>query len=242
MAHKKVVIGNATLYWGDCVEVLQNGIGQVDIVVTSPRYNTLHHPPQGSGLFKNNKWIKRSAKAYPDKTDEREYQRWLRTVFDLAEKKTKGLMWVNHKVRFRNKAGIHPLRMLPYPLWSEVIWDRGRSMALNANRFAPSHEGVYGFGVPHYWNELENNRLSVWRISPTSDPIHPCPFPRALVEPLILASCPRGGIVLDLMMGVGTAGLVALALDRKFVGIEKEKKFFDKACRSIERFYLKKRW
>ena len=241
MAHKKVVIGNATLYYGDCVQVLKNGIGRVDITVTSPRYNTLHHAPQGSGIFKANKWIKRSANAYDDKTDEKEYQQWLRTVFDLCQIKTRGLMWINHKVRYRGRVGIHPLRILPYPLYMEVIWERGRSLALNSNRFAPSHEGVWGFGKPHYWNEFENSRLSVWRIPPAFDAVHPCPFPRKLVEPLILASCPFGGIVLDPMMGIGTTGLVALSQGRRFIGIENKKKFFDRACRNMEEFYLKKR-
>ena len=45
-------------------------------------------------------------------------------------------------------------------------------------------------------------------------------FPEALIETPILAGCPPKGIVLDMFMGSGTTGLVALKNNRKYVGIE----------------------
>lgn len=65
------------------------------------------------------------------------------------------------------------------------------------------------------------NRRSVWTIP--SEPYsgaHFATFPRALVEPCILAGCPVGGTVLDIFFGSGTTGQVAQALGRNFIGIE----------------------
>jgi len=65
------------------------------------------------------------------------------------------------------------------------------------------------------------NRRSVWTIG--SEPYsgaHFATFPRALVEPCILAGCPPGGVVLDPFFGSGTAGQVAQQLGRRFIGIE----------------------
>lgn len=65
------------------------------------------------------------------------------------------------------------------------------------------------------------NRRSVWTVA--TRPYlgaHFATFPPALVEPMILAGCPPGGIVLDPFFGHGTAGLVALRLGRDFIGIE----------------------
>ncbi len=49
---------------------------------------------------------------------------------------------------------------------------------------------------------------------------HFATFPPKLVEPIILAGCPEGGVVLDPFTGSGTTGEVALKHFRRFVGIE----------------------
>lgn len=68
--------------------------------------------------------------------------------------------------------------------------------------------------------EMRNKR-SVWEVSttPFSD-AHFATFPPKLIEPCILAGCPRGGTVLDPFFGAGTTGLVALQNGREFIGIE----------------------
>lgn len=65
------------------------------------------------------------------------------------------------------------------------------------------------------------NRRSVWTIPTESySGAHFATYPRALVEPCILAGCPVGGIVLDPFFGSGTTGQVAQNLGRRFIGIE----------------------
>lgn len=49
---------------------------------------------------------------------------------------------------------------------------------------------------------------------------HFATFPEELVEPCVLAGCRKGGVVLDPFAGSGTAGVVALRLGRRFVGVE----------------------
>jgi DNA modification methylase len=65
------------------------------------------------------------------------------------------------------------------------------------------------------------NRRSVWSVS--SRPFkgaHFATFPTALIEPCILAGCPKSGTVLDPFGGAGTTGLVAERLQRNAVLIE----------------------
>lgn len=40
--------------------------------------------------------------------------------------------------------------------------------------------------------------------------------------------------IADFMMGSGTTGVAAIQLGRKFIGIEREPKYFDIACKRIE--------
>lgn len=65
------------------------------------------------------------------------------------------------------------------------------------------------------------NKRSVWTVAtrPFRE-AHFATFPPALVEPCILAGCPRGGTVLDPFGGAGTTGLVADRLRRNAILID----------------------
>jgi site-specific DNA-methyltransferase (adenine-specific) len=222
------------IYNGDCLEILKH-LGMVDITVSSPPYNQLLFSTNATGMHKGNKWVEKSGKGagYAEVGDEMTYQKWQSHVFDLCRNRSKGLVWINHKVRFRDGEGIHPIQFYNWPFWSEVVWDRGVSMVLNARKFAPSHEYIYGFGKPHYWDDTFNTKMSVWRIAPQNSEDHPCPFPLELITPLIGASCPTDGIVLDPFMGSGTTLRAAKDLGRKAIGIEIEEKYCEIAVKRL---------
>ncbi len=64
-------------------------------------------------------------------------------------------------------------------------------------------------------------KRSVWSV--TTKPFkgaHFATFPPDLIEPCILAGCPKDGVVLDPFFGAGTVGLVAKKHGRKWIGIE----------------------
>jgi len=65
------------------------------------------------------------------------------------------------------------------------------------------------------------NKRSVWTVAtqPYAD-AHFATYPPKLIEPCILAGCPKGGVVLDPFFGSGTTGLVAERLGRDCIGIE----------------------
>jgi len=58
---------------------------------------------------------------------------------------------------------------------------------------------------------------------------HPAPFPEQLASDQIKTWSEPGDIVLDIFMGSGTSGAAAIALDRHFIGIEIEEKWFQVA-------------
>jgi len=65
------------------------------------------------------------------------------------------------------------------------------------------------------------NKRSVWSVVTESyKGAHFATFPRALIEPCILAGAPAGGTVLDIFMGSGTTAQVAEQLGRKWIGID----------------------
>jgi site-specific DNA-methyltransferase (adenine-specific) len=63
---------------------------------------------------------------------------------------------------------------------------------------------------------------------------HPTQKPNNLLEMLIKTYSNEDDVVLDCCMGSGSTGIAALNLNRKFIGIEKEEKYFEMATSNIE--------
>lgn len=80
-------------------------------------------------------------------------------------------------------------------------------------------------------NPLGKNPDDVWDIPNVKSnhkekTIHPCQFPIALVERLILALTKQGDTVFDPFMGVASSGVAAFMHKRKFIGVEVDKNYF----------------
>ena len=78
------------------------------------------------------------------------------------------------------------------------------------------------------------NKRTVWTVA--TQPFkeaHFATFPPALIEPCILAGCPKGGTVLDPFGGAGTTGLVADRLKRSAILIELNPEYAEIAERRI---------
>lgn len=62
---------------------------------------------------------------------------------------------------------------------------------------------------------------------------HPTMKPLAVME-WCLSFVPNAEVILDPFMGSGTTGVAAMNLKLKFIGIEREEKYFEIACKRIE--------
>jgi site-specific DNA-methyltransferase (adenine-specific) len=75
----------------------------------------------------------------------------------------------------------------------------------------------------------------VWSFAaPTFNHGHPTEKPVGLMSYIVRLSVRENGTALDPFMGSGTTGVAAIQLGRKFIGIEREPKYFDIACQRIE--------
>jgi hypothetical protein len=64
--------------------------------------------------------------------------------------------------------------------------------------------------------------------------LHPSQKPVSLMEELVLTYTNPGAVVLDFAMGSGTTGVACVRTGRKFIGIEKDAKYFEIAKRRIK--------
>jgi DNA modification methylase len=103
----------------------------------------------------------------------------------------------------------------------------GTIRALARDKGGPVDIGSGATMQERVFNEVKGaNKRSVWTVNtaPCKE-AHFATFPKKLIEPMILAGCPKDGVVLDPFIGSGTTGMVAVSLQRKYVGIELNKKY-----------------
>jgi DNA modification methylase len=77
-------------------------------------------------------------------------------------------------------------------------------------------------------------RFNIWKMNVQQNSEHPAPFPEQLSRDHIITWSNEGDVVLDPFMGSGTTGVSCKKLNRKFIGIEIEKEFFEMSKKRIE--------
>lgn len=87
--------------------------------------------------------------------------------------------------------------------------------------------------IPHN-KTMPVNIISINRTNSSLGKVHPTQKPVALLEYLIKTYTLEGETVLDNCMGSGSTGVACKNLNRKFIGIEKDDKFFNIAKSRIE--------
>lgn len=239
-------IGDATLYLGDCLEILPT-LGKVDAVVTSPPYNMGEHPSSNMGHAKSLWRGAALADGYGVHSDAMpfdEYRAWqqklLTAMWEILPEN--GCIFYNHKPRPRERELWTPLDLSgALTVRQIIIWARGGGFNFSHCHFMPTHEWIVLFAKRGF--ELKSRGASgigdVWYIPAKPDGEHPAPFP--LEVPTRAIDSIEHETILDPFMGSGTTGVACVNLGRKFIGIEIEPKYFDIACRRIEEAYRQPR-
>lgn len=84
-----------------------------------------------------------------------------------------------------------------------------------------SEEGNYRLTYPsNFWDDIS---IPFWSMSENTN--HPTQKSEKLYAKLILASCPKDGIVFDPFLGSGTASVTAKKLGRNYCGIEMNREY-----------------
>jgi len=140
------------------------------------------------------------------------------------------------------------MKKIGFNIINIVIWHKSDPPPLiYKNKFRFSYEFIIWAkkGSKHYFNYDEmygvNNQEmeDVWlmdavQMSEKKHGYHPTQKPEKLLERIIMASSKEGDIVLDPFLGSGTTCYVAKRLNRKYIGIEKEEKYFNIAIKRIK--------
>lgn len=99
----------------------------------------------------------------------------------------------------------------------------------------------------HTWNFISQAEMHNFIESPIcmrperlSNPKHPAQKPVSILKKMIQIATNKGDIIFDPFMGVGSVGVAALDLDRRFIGVEIDNSYFRAAKERIENVLNKK--
>lgn len=208
------VIGNATLYLGDCMEILPM-LEKVDAVITDPPYDARMHNGHLSTA------ANRQGLGFDMLVD------FGGLVDSLVNKSNR---WV-----VMTCATSHALEAQQRDDFIRLgVWIKPNG----APQFTGDRPGTGWESVAIFhrkgrkrWNG--GGHHAVW-IHNIESGMHPTQKPIGLVSRWVEQFTDLNETIFDPFMGSGTTGVAAVQMGRKFIGIEREPKYFEIACRRIE--------
>ena len=224
-------IGDATLYLGDCREILPT-LGKVDAVVTDPPYGVnltgklWHSTTRGKSV--------KSATTYASYNDTAENFRDV--VVPALE------------------AAIATAKCALVFMAGSTLWDLPRGAAIGGV-FLPAATGRISWGFqsfmhcalygkdPYLAAGLGARATGQYGLygNDANKVLHPCAKPIDAMVWVVNRASLWNQTILDPFMGSGTTGVACAKLGRKFIGIEIEPKYFDIACKRIDDAYRQPR-
>lgn len=211
---RKEVIGDATLYLGDCMDILPT-LEKVDAVITDPPYGIgADKGKKGSIPFKGKKSYEMGW--YPQNT------------WDIERPKKEVILAIKNAGEFAIIWGGNYFSDYLPAMGKWLWWDKCQTMP------------TYGDGELAWTNlpgttpkkfTLANNKI----LADRTEKNHPTQKPLELMKWCVTHCKNNPQTILDPFMGSGTTGVAAIQMGRKFIGIELDPTYFDIACERIER-------
>lgn len=204
---RKEVIGGATLYLGDCAEILPM-IPAVDGLITDPPYG-INKDGEKESTGKHG-----GRKGY-------DFKGWdaYRPPDDLIRllplKGRESIIW----------GGNYFADLLPATMcW--LVWDKGQRINQS--------DGELAWTTMNKALRIKTmNRIELMKDGTR----HPTQKPVALMKWCINRLPDNTETILDPFMGVGSTGVACAKLGRKFIGIELDEDYFNIACERIQKAY-----
>lgn len=245
-----------TLFWGNSLELLKKFPEECfDMIFADPPYHLSNggitvHAGRMVSVNKGD-WDKSNGV----RDDYLFHESWLRESRRVL--KSNGTIWVSGTYHSIYACGL-ALQKLGYHILNDVCWFKpNASPNISCRYFTASHETLIwarkSKEVRHKFNYKEakdgiwsedflkkpgKQMRSVWAIgtSKASEKKfgkHPTQKPLELLKRIVLTSTNKGDLILDPFTGSSTTGLAAYLHERKFIGIDTEKKYLDL---SVKRF------
>ena len=212
--------GKINFYNVDCVEFMKDKPdNHYDLAIVDPPYgiNMDGGHIGGSVLAKTTAYTKK------DWDKEAPNEEYFKELFRVSKNQ---IVW----------GANHFISRMPYDSSAWIVWNK-----LNGdNNFADCELAWTSFKTAVRKFDFRWAGMLQQNMKDKEKRIHPTQKPNELLEILIKTYSNENDVVLDCCMGSGSTGVAALNLRRKFIGIEKEMKYYDLSKKNIEAVHDKK--
>lgn len=226
-------VGDATLYLGDCLEILPT-LGKVDAVVTDPPYEAVMQ----------SRWGVLSKQAPPSHV--RHEKLGFDAIDEMRSDVARGIVAASRgwAIIFCMAEGVRAWRDEIEAAGARykraMVWVKPDAMPqFNGQGPSVGHEmmvSAWCGGGRSKWNGGGKPGTFIYTKN-TAGAQHPTQKPLPLLSELVSLFSNANSTILDPFMGSGTTGVACAKLGRKFIGIEIDPGYFDIACRRIEGAY-----
>jgi len=216
------------LMHGDCLELMKEiPDGSIDLVLTDPPYRVISGGANNrkSGVFKN--WSKKTCNFKKNdgkvfKYNDIKIDQWAPEIFRVLKENSHVYIMVN----FLNlEIFMATLKRVGFKLHNLLVWEKNQG---SPNRWYYKNCEYIIFarkGKAKPINNMGSKTVHSFKIVKKGKK-HPTEKPVDLIQMYILNSTNKHEIVLDPFMGSGSTGVACKNLNRKFIGIEKDDKYF----------------
>lgn len=214
------------IFLGDSYKLIQSiPDGYVDLVLIDPPYEISHHGGKESNYFyKNPNSTKNQIKGFQEGFNLRILEDFIR-----IQEKTNIVTFCSNK---------QVSRLMQ---WGE---DRGKIVNLlvwHKPDAPPFNNGVYISDLEYivhirdYGSTFKKGHSRVMRHNIVRNGNHIAEKPLSILQKFIKNNTNEGDVVLDCFMGSGSTGVACKNLNRKFIGIELDKEYFEIAKERINK-------
>lgn len=208
---EKIIIGNATLYHADCLEVLPLLSG-VDALVSDPPYGVPINTKFNLGT-KGDRAADGKDFAPVHGND---------APFDPSP-------FLNFPTVILWGANHYAHRLPHNGRW--LVWDKRCGVTPERTQADGEMAWVSEYGAArffrHVWDGMiKDSEKGEARVHPTQKPV--------VLMKWCLQFAPKAQVILDPFMGSGTTGVAVVEEGRRFIGVEYSREYFDQACKRIE--------
>ena len=250
------------IYKGDCIKILNAKVddNSVDLIFADPPYNLSGNGLKWKGNKTGGDWF--MVNEHWDKMTAPEYMQFTRKWIGACHKTLKDTGSIYIACSYHNIGEVMiVLKQLDFKINNIITWQKTNAMPNMTRRvFTHSTEFVVWAVKGKKWifNYKELKKINpekqkdgsqkqmrdVWSLplvqgkerlhGKDGRALHPTQKPEEMLKRIIIASSNKGDLVLDPFLGSGTTAVIAKKLGRKYIGVEKSKKYVEMAKKRIE--------
>ncbi len=235
-----------SIYNIDCLELTKKiKNDSIDLIFADPPYNLsgsnfkMKFTKSGGTDLNTNKgkWDR-----YTDEEFEEFTKKWLVECHRILKKN--GSIWVAGTYHNIYLVG-YLMKKIGFDILNEVLWHKSDATPnLSCTRFVADHENFIwarkGKGNIFNYKEMKvmnsgKQMRSIWTKGKTTGgkKIHPTQKPEWLLERVVLSTSNPNSIVFDPFIGSGTTAVVAKKLNRRYLGTELDREYYNKSIKRL---------